>query len=76
MNSKLVYILQVLVQATYEGIAVGMTVAFFILLLGVQNILTTIIATVTIACSTICVVGIIPLCGWKMGVSIFVTSFD
>ena len=59
-----------LAVTAFEGIILGMGIAFSILLMATQNIITAFMATFTIACSTVCVIGIIPLCGWKMGVSI------
>jgi hypothetical protein len=53
------------------GLGLGIALAFPVLVLGTQNIIVGVLATLSISLSTICVVGIISVAGWKLGVSIF-----
>ncbi|XP_071080944.1 protein dispatched homolog 1-like [Haliotis cracherodii] len=50
------------------GIAIGLSLAFPVLTLATQNIILGFLATVSIGCVTVCVIGVIPLAGWKLGV--------
>lgn len=52
------------------GLVVGITVAFPILALTTLNVVIGFLATVCIGLVTTIVVGIIPLAGWKLGVSL------
>jgi len=61
--------LQTIADNAVFGIVVGILLAFPILTIATQNILIGLFATVSMCCSTICVIGIIPLMGWKLGVS-------
>ncbi|KAL3837324.1 hypothetical protein ACJMK2_022690 [Sinanodonta woodiana] len=51
-----------------SGILLGLAIAFPILCIATQNIIVGFVATLSICCATICVIGIIPLAGWKMGI--------
>ncbi len=62
--------LQKLVNTAVTGIAVGICVALPILIFATQNVLVGLAATITIALVTVSVVGVIPLAGWKLGVSL------
>ncbi|XP_074654753.1 uncharacterized protein LOC141908556 [Tubulanus polymorphus] len=53
-------------QAIY-GLGIGILVACPVLVIGTMNIITGIVATLTITFTTVCVVGVIPLAGWKIG---------
>lgn len=53
-----------------QGIIIGVTLAFPILTLTTMNVIIGFFATMSICCTTICVIGVIPLAGWKLGVSI------
>lgn len=50
------------------GIALGVSLAFPILVIATRNILTGFLATLSMASSTVCVIGVITLGGWKLGV--------
>ena len=47
----------------------GLVLAFVVIFLGTQNIITGLVATFLLACVTVCVVAIMPLAGWTFGVS-------
>ncbi|KAH3854522.1 hypothetical protein DPMN_097065, partial [Dreissena polymorpha] len=49
------------------GIVIGVCLAFPILVLATGNLITGSLATFSMCCSTICVVGVVPLGGWKLG---------
>ncbi|WAR20450.1 DISP1-like protein [Mya arenaria] len=50
------------------GIVLGIVLALPILTVATQNIVIGVCATFSMCCSTICVIGIIPLIGWKLGI--------
>ncbi|XP_064642212.1 uncharacterized protein LOC135496681 [Lineus longissimus] len=50
------------------GLAVGISLAFPVLVLATQNIIVGTLATVSIALTTVSVCAMIPLAGWKLGV--------
>lgn len=50
------------------GITVGICLAFPVLVLSTQNIIVGFLATLSICCVTVCVIGVIPLAGWSLGV--------
>ncbi|XP_064642213.1 uncharacterized protein LOC135496682 [Lineus longissimus] len=50
------------------GLGLGIALAFPVLVLGTQNIIVGVLATLSISLSTICVVGIISVAGWELGV--------
>ncbi len=50
----------------------GICLALPVLVLATQNIIIGSLATLVIACITICVIGVIPLVGWKLGVLVSV----
>ena len=52
-----------------QGIIIGIALAFPVLVLATKNILVGFLATCTIGCITITVLGLIPIAGWKVGVS-------
>ena len=53
------------------GITLGILCALPILILATQNIIVGVFATLSMCCCTVCVIGIIPLAGWKLGVSLY-----
>ncbi|WAR18662.1 DISP1-like protein [Mya arenaria] len=59
---------QMLAQNAIYGIAIGVSLAFPILVLATGNVVTGFLATLSMCCSTVCVIGVIPLGGWKLGV--------
>ncbi len=52
------------------GVGVSISVALPILIFATHNALVGLAATITIALVTISVIGVIPLAGWKIGVSL------
>jgi hypothetical protein len=56
------------INAVY-GIIIGVSLALPILIIATKNIISGILATLSMCCSTVCVIGVIPLGGWKLGAS-------
>ena len=48
---------------------IGVSLAFPISVAASGNLITGVVASLSMACSTTCVVGVITLGGWKLGVS-------
>ena len=61
---------QVLVWNAFLGIIIGLCIALPILVIATNNIAIGFLATCTLICITIMVLGFIPIVGWKIGVSI------
>lgn len=61
--------LQTLANAAIYGVAIGLALALPILILTTQNVIIGVMATLTIGCVTVCVIGMIPMAGWRLGVS-------
>ncbi|XP_064604053.1 protein dispatched homolog 3-like [Liolophura sinensis] len=59
---------QTLARNAVQGIIIGICLAFPILVLATQNLVLGFLATLTICCITVTVVGLIPMVGWKLGV--------
>ncbi|XP_069116529.1 protein dispatched homolog 1-like [Argopecten irradians] len=57
-----------LADSAVQGVIVGLCLALPILILTTLNVVIGFLATVTIGLVTSCVIGIIPLAGWKLGV--------
>jgi len=57
-----------LLKGARIGILIGLTLAFPLLVFTTCNWIIGLLATLTIALITICVVGLIPLVGWNLGV--------
>ena len=68
------YILQTLVDSAVLGVVVGISIAFPILTFTTLNIAIGLLATLCIGMVTTIVVGIIPLAGWKLGVSLSISE--
>ena len=51
------------------GIVLGICLAFPVLIIATNNLIVGFIATIVICLITVCVIGVIPLVGWKLGVS-------
>ncbi|KAK3607816.1 hypothetical protein CHS0354_031317 [Potamilus streckersoni] len=64
----LLIVQEYLARNAVSGILLGLAIAFPILTIATQNIIVGFVATLSICCATICVIGIIPLAGWKMGI--------
>ncbi|KAK7488373.1 hypothetical protein BaRGS_00020347 [Batillaria attramentaria] len=50
------------------GIVLGVCLAFPVLVLSTCNVINGLLATLTICCVTVCVIGVLPMAGWKLGV--------
>ncbi|XP_076080756.1 protein dispatched homolog 1-like [Mytilus galloprovincialis] len=61
------YVQKSLADNAVQGIIIGVTLAFPILTLTTMNVIIGFFATMSICCTTICVIGVIPLAGWKLG---------
>ncbi|XP_062590695.1 protein dispatched homolog 1-like isoform X2 [Saccostrea cucullata] len=59
---------EVLSESAYFGILIGLSVALPVLVLTTMNFIIGFLAWVVIALVTVCVLGSIPLLGWKLGV--------
>ncbi|WAR02491.1 DISP3-like protein [Mya arenaria] len=57
---------RMIMNAMY-GIIIGVCLAFPILVIATGNIITGLLATFCMCCCTACVVGVIPLGGWNLG---------
>jgi hypothetical protein len=51
------------------GIVVGIAIALPMLILATMNLIVGLFATLVIVFVTICVLGVVPLAGWKLDVS-------
>jgi len=67
-------VLQTLTYNAFLGIVVGITIALPVLTVATSNVIGGMFATLIIACITICVLGILPLAGWKLDVRSFILS--
>ena len=63
------FLLQVLSDSAVMGIIIGLSLALPVLVLTTMNIIIGFIAWMVIVMVTVCVLGFIPLLGWKLGVS-------
>ena len=61
--------LQALVDNAKLGILLGVSLALPILVVSTCNVINGLLATLTICCVTVCVIGVVPMAGWKLGVS-------
>ncbi|CAB4019605.1 dispatched homolog 1-like, partial [Paramuricea clavata] len=59
---------QILVKNAVQGVALGLALALLILTVATMNWIVSLLATLTIGLITCCVVGVIPMAGWKLGV--------
>ncbi|XP_013386010.1 uncharacterized protein LOC106155638 [Lingula anatina] len=59
---------QNLASTALMGIVIGISLSFPILVFATQNIIMGFLATLTMGMVTVCVVGVIPMVGWKLGV--------
>ena len=66
--------LQTLTYNAFLGIVVGITIALPVLIVATSNVIGGMFATLIIACITVCVLGILPLAGWKLDVR-FISIF-
>ena len=75
INDMILFSFQALVDNAVLGIVMGVSLAFPVLVLATCNIINGLLATLTICCITACVIGIVPVGGWKLGVSSINFSF-
>ena len=73
----LMIVFQTLVDGAFLGIIIGISIAFPILVIATQNIIVGTFAAINILAITVCVLGVIPLAGWKLDVSkYFINSLN
>ncbi|XP_077977450.1 protein dispatched homolog 1-like [Glandiceps talaboti] len=58
---------ETLADSAVKGIILGITLAFPVLVIATQNVIIGTMATVSIGLTTVCVIGMIPMLGWKLG---------
>lgn len=63
------HIQEALVEQGGISVIAGVTVAWLVLVISSGNFIVGSMATLAIAGITVCVIGCIPLAGWKLGVS-------
>ncbi|CAD5113766.1 DgyrCDS2935 [Dimorphilus gyrociliatus] len=56
-----------LVGSAVTGIAIGIGLSCPILIVATHNVIVGLLATFTIGCVTVCVIGVLPIAGWKLG---------
>ena len=66
---------QTLVDNARLGIILGVSLSLPILVVSTCNVINGLLATLTICCATVCVIGVVPMAGWKLGVSNCLTVF-
>eukprot|EP00965_Chrysotila_dentata_P259398 6213552-Pleurochrysis_carterae.AAC.1 len=49
------------------GVAIGVAIAFVVILVATRNLIVTALCVVTISCSLVCVMGAIVAGGWQLG---------
>ncbi|XP_070577311.1 protein dispatched homolog 1-like isoform X4 [Ptychodera flava] len=57
-----------LADSAKRSVAIGIAIALPLLVIATQNIITGVMATISIGLTTVCVIGSIPIAGWKYGV--------
>ena len=62
---------QLLVESALYGLGIGIGLALLILTVTTCNFVVALVATLCIAGITTCVVAVIAMAGWKLGVSFF-----
>ncbi|XP_070181261.1 protein dispatched homolog 1-like [Littorina saxatilis] len=65
---ELLHVQKSLVDNAVMGIILGVTLALPILVVSTCNVINGVLATLTICCVTVCVIGVVPMAGWKLGV--------
>ncbi|XP_060601881.1 protein dispatched homolog 3-like [Ruditapes philippinarum] len=58
---------RLLVDNAIYGIVIGLCLACPILIIATGNVITGLLATFSLCCTTVCVIGVIVLGGWKLG---------
>ncbi|KAK3093447.1 hypothetical protein FSP39_015842 [Pinctada imbricata] len=61
------YVQETLANNAVLGIIIGVSLAFPILTISTMNIVIGFLATLSMCCTTISVIGVIPTAGWKLG---------
>ncbi|XP_076464560.1 protein dispatched homolog 1-like isoform X1 [Babylonia areolata] len=62
------YIQRALAENAVLGVGLGVSLALPVLVLSTGNVINGLLATLSICCVTVCVIGVIPLAGWRLGV--------
>ncbi|XP_076442808.1 protein dispatched homolog 1-like [Babylonia areolata] len=57
-----------LVDNAVLGVILGVSLTLPILVAATCNVINGLLATLTICCVTVCVIGVVPMAGWKLGV--------
>ena len=65
----LLSVFQSLASNAVSGVVIGLCLAFPVLIIATSNVIVGLMATVTILIITISVCAVIPMAGWKLGVS-------
>ena len=59
---------QNLARSAFQGVTIGLVLALPILIIATRNWIMGLLTTMVIALITMCVIGFIPMMGWKLGV--------
>ncbi|XP_076464766.1 protein dispatched homolog 1-like [Babylonia areolata] len=62
------YVQRALAENAILGVGLGVSLALPVLVLSTGNVINGLLATLSICCVTVCVIGVIPLAGWRLGV--------
>ncbi|XP_076442540.1 protein dispatched homolog 1-like [Babylonia areolata] len=62
------FIQKSLVDNAVLGVILGVSLTLPILVAATCNVINGLLATLTICCVTVCVIGVVPMAGWKLGV--------
>jgi len=54
-------------RIAFNGMVLGVCIAFVVLAIATQNLFVSFVATITIICAIICVIGCTVLIGWRLG---------
>jgi len=70
LSFNIILFLKNLETGAWSGIALGVIIAFPVLVVATMNIIIGILATILILCVTSSILGVIYLVGWKIDVSL------
>ena len=60
---------QSMVNQGVLGIGMSLALAFALIMMATQNLILSILSLITLSSTVICVLGIMPIAGWELGVS-------
>ncbi|XP_064621245.1 protein dispatched homolog 1-like [Lineus longissimus] len=60
--------IQDIMHHAFTGLGIGTAISFVTVLMGTRNIIVSLLSLLTLGSIVICIVGIIPLAGWKLGI--------